>query len=380
MGGSHAQYVVGCFLWALTGLGIFIMVIALRSGRARGRWRCSGCWYDFEQTTPLPLMCPECGRTHESVASLSRTRRKWGVATSVAAVLVLMWVIVPFWNRLSGWVYVVLPRWKTIDGITVNGARVLLQSERDPEGSNERILISKNRQELAIVDWGLVVGTLARKAAAGGSNLPPPEIDLTEDGVPDLVVESYSGGAHCCWVFTIVQVGDAPAIMGRVEAANGGKWQQDAQTGRWLLVIGDSTFDYWNAPHSASPIPRVVLGWSAAQGGPGMVMQAESMRTPALTDDALRALADTVGTNEDGTPDSRLWGVMLDLIYGGHWDQAFAFLEQIWRPDWGDKAAFRADFEAQLRTSPYWREIARMNNLTDVVSDAPTNDTTPAVK
>src|SRR5262249_55005341 len=35
-------------------------------------------------------------------------------------------------------------------------------------------------------------------------------LDVNGDGVSDLIVEAYSGGAHCCWTYYVVQLGPNP--------------------------------------------------------------------------------------------------------------------------------------------------------------------------
>jgi hypothetical protein len=56
-----------------------------------------------------------------------------------------------------------------------------------------------------------------------------------------------------------------------------------------------------------------------------------------------------------------LWGRMLDYIYGGNAETAFALLDAAWPPDVPGKASFVLQFGAQLSFSPYWDTIAQMN-------------------
>jgi len=52
---------------------------------------------------------------------------------------------------------------------------------------------------------------------------------------------------------------------------------------------------------------------------------------------------------------------MLDLIYSGNEKQAYQFLEKAWVTSTSDKRKFIKEFQKQLETSPYWREIKVMN-------------------
>jgi hypothetical protein len=37
--------------------------------------------------------------------------------------------------------------------------------------------------------------------------------DVNGDGVPDVVLEAYSGGAHCCWTYYIISLGQKPGLL-----------------------------------------------------------------------------------------------------------------------------------------------------------------------
>ena len=50
---------------------------------------------------------------------------------------------------------------------------------------------------------------------------------------------------------------------------------------------------------------------------------------------------------------------MLDLIYTGHDEEAWKFLDDAWPPKVHGKDAFARDFRAQLAKSPYWPAVRR---------------------
>ncbi|MBX3382891.1 MAG: hypothetical protein KF864_05220 [Phycisphaeraceae bacterium] len=78
------------FGWGLVALGGGLALWGLLRDRARGRARCPGCWYSMEaHAARLPATCPECGRVAKRATSLYRTRRRWGVISVGAAVMVL---------------------------------------------------------------------------------------------------------------------------------------------------------------------------------------------------------------------------------------------------------------------------------------------------
>lgn len=78
IGTAAARWLVPTIGSALMLGGLIIVLRALFGDRARGRKRCSRCWY--EMSSVASLTCPECGRTARREASLYRTRRRWRLA------------------------------------------------------------------------------------------------------------------------------------------------------------------------------------------------------------------------------------------------------------------------------------------------------------
>lgn len=75
--------------WLAGGLlgiaGLWLSYWALLSDRAKGRKRCSKCWYDMQGAEGL--RCPECGHTAKGQRKLHKTRRRWRFAFVAVAVL-----------------------------------------------------------------------------------------------------------------------------------------------------------------------------------------------------------------------------------------------------------------------------------------------------
>src|SRR5713101_828578 len=42
-------------------------------------------------------------------------------------------------------------------------------------------------------------------------------VDVNGDGIPDVVLEAYSGGAHCCWTYYIISLGSKPGMLLKLE-------------------------------------------------------------------------------------------------------------------------------------------------------------------
>jgi len=52
---------------------------------------------------------------------------------------------------------------------------------------------------------------------------------------------------------------------------------------------------------------------------------------------------------------------MLDLIYTGNMNAAWKFFDKAWVKRVKGKDKFLREFREQLKTSPYWSEIEKMN-------------------
>ncbi|HMC31683.1 MAG TPA: hypothetical protein VKL99_12675 [Candidatus Angelobacter sp.] len=80
------------------------------------------------------------------------------------------------------------------------------------------------------------------------------------NGSPDLVLEGYSGAAHCCWTYHIISLGAEPGLLVRFENERGAGFAIDAGSGNMEIRALDGAFDYFDQmSHAASPFPKVYL-------------------------------------------------------------------------------------------------------------------------
>jgi hypothetical protein len=72
--------------------------------------------------------------------------------------------------------------------------------------------------------------------------------DITADGIQELVVRTFSGGAHCCETLRVYVLGDTPKLLLSYEANNamGAEVRDLNGDGRRELVLGDDTFAYFD--------------------------------------------------------------------------------------------------------------------------------------
>lgn len=215
--------------------------------------------------------------------------------------------------------------------------------------------------ESADVDGAFRVGCIT-KDDPGNKRIPMGR-DITGSGQPEVVISEWTGGAHCCFRYHIFELGNRIEERATIDAHDNYICRfRDDPDGKLDFVVYDSTFAYWNASYAASPAPEVVLRY----GPDGFQPATDLMRHPAPSQQDFEALVlegrQTPPEKYGPFPNSRFWGIMLDLIYSGHADLAWKFCDSVWRGDAETKAKFLAEFRQRLARSIYWPSIERMNS------------------
>jgi len=206
-------------------------------------------------------------------------------------------------------------------------------------------------------------GANAKRSAA----LMRTTVDKTGDGTPDVAVEYYTGGAHCCFEMTFFELGEQVRQLPTIDSAN------DRMTavakrpqGGLRFQFAEQAFAYWNINFAQSPMPIVIYEFDKSDE---LVPRFDLMRKPAPTQAELkRRVAEAkakINLNPYKNPDDNFndwedsfWGEMLDLIYTGHEDLAWQYLDLVWPAKKQGKAKFLADFKEQLDHTAYgdWKE------------------------
>jgi hypothetical protein len=194
--------------------------------------------------------------------------------------------------------------------------------------------------------------------------------DVLALGAPSVVVWGFSLGAHCCFDLTILTFGPTFRALPTLHLYDEESVDFRPAPGRTALVLSaiDFTMAYWRAPFSDSSAAPVTLSYNEATGR--YEADPELMRTPPvnpakLKDDATAAKAAFQKAHMDGNDvPSDVTQPILDLIYGGHLDDARHFLEAAWvrSPEARDDY-WRELTECELRRSQFWPAVARLNGL-----------------
>jgi len=197
--------------------------------------------------------------------------------------------------------------------------------------------------------------------------------DMTGDGIPDLIISEWEGGAHCCFNVHIFSLGPDFKRIAKIEGGHSGIEFKDFNgDGIYELVAGDWTFAYWETVFSDSPAPEIILRYKDGR----YVLATDLMKKAPPSHENLEKKLIQI-RNEFGGPEAApnqnpkwsqrggvpaaLWAYMLDLIYTGNGNLAFDFFDKAW-PDWKEaKKEFLDAFKKELSQSPYWHGIRMMN-------------------
>jgi hypothetical protein len=250
---------------------------------------------------------------------------------------------------------------------------------RDMEAGTGEIEIYKGDKEVYREDGfkfnlGLVNDDIPEGA------LVKPGKDITGDGVPDLVISHWSGGAHCCFDYYVFSLGDQFSQIAKIE-------NRDSDLGKFIDVDGDGvlefigsdwTFAYWHVSFAGSPAPDVIYQFKDGQYRIALEKMRRSLdadKHKALLKEIKHDIENISKDKEDlrkmkeddvlgwsdgnvGVP-PEVWGYMLDLIYSGNASEALSLIDEVWPPGAAGKDDFLKDFLAQLAESPHWNEIAK---------------------
>jgi hypothetical protein len=187
--------------------------------------------------------------------------------------------------------------------------------------------------------------------------------DVTGRGHPDMIVSLFTGGAHCCTSHMVFELEPEFKLLATLNDADDdmAHFERIGADRRYYYLTADWTFAYWPKCFVCSPSALVTLRFVDDAKGGGFHLALDKMRTPvpkpAEWNKELSAVRKAVSSNALDDMGQALWDTVLNLVYGGHSDLAWKFLDAA-----GPKAQqgdFKnlAEFCALLKNSPYWADL-----------------------
>ena len=304
------------------------------------------------------LRCPECGHVARSSNDFYRTRRRWRWA-SLGLVTVLAAAGYPWGARYWDKLLLLIPQWQLLEERQLGAYTVQIFGDRRGWGRPmQGRVLRDGRREFTVTEWRITIG------ADNEDGSPPIGVadDMTGDSVPELILETHSGGAHCCRTYYILRLDpiDELTLLGTIDALESPASFKDLDgDGRLEVVLRDWTLYLTGvALGGISPAPEVILRYSDGR----YEVAPDLMSEPAPTEDELLTAARRVrdGAEGDGWDDAvpvAYWGTILDLVYSGHETLAWRFADLAWPESRAGKDGFLAHFRQELGESRYLSAI-----------------------
>jgi hypothetical protein len=157
--------------------------------------------------------------------------------------------------------------------------------------------------------------------------------DLFGDGRLSLVLEGFSGGAHCCYTYRIIDLTNPPVVLPPIENGTPFYFFKDKASGQFRVLTGDGGFDYFDGLcHACVPMPTVVLRLDAEglhDASPRFVEQYDTEIAAARA----RIPQGDIGKFEmadfqDAKP--VVLEIVLSYLYSGREAEAWQTLEEMW--------------------------------------------------
>ncbi len=197
--------------------------------------------------------------------------------------------------------------------------------------------------------------------------------DINGDGVPDVVVREYTGGAHCCTIDHLFSLGQDG--LRHIELHHG-HGDPDLPGGRFIQADDDPalevrtlewTFAYWYLPFSASPAPEVILDYRSFEKSlqKEYLLHIKRIKLPTKRWQAMLERARELAKAQPGPMQpgqfSTLLADVLDLVYGGNAHAAREYLAVAFAGRERDKLVFLIEFGIQFSSSSHVADLLRLN-------------------
>jgi hypothetical protein len=166
----------------------------------------------------------------------------------------------------------------------------------------------------------------------GGEN-PLTIKELTGNGIPSAIIETFTGGAHCCASVVVYEIGPRlTKILESKESNCGVKFEDLEGKGVFTGVTCDDSFADKYCSFASSPLVKVLLRYV-----PGLGYQPDSPNYPDqyaadIQQHLVLAATGQPGANgeRDDTNKCSVLPLTLDYLYSGEADQARLTVEQFY--------------------------------------------------
>lgn len=191
------------------------------------------------------------------------------------------------------------------------------------------VLIPPHGRKINIAaDWALTVDPISGT-------------DVNGDGRPEIVLDGYSGGLHCCYTTYIISLDRKPQLLHAFSNAVPISFQKQPD-GTILIRAADGVFGYFIVPPAQAVVPTVLLQMKGGQ------LVDVSSQFPQLYDKQIeearsKLTPEALATFRKANYHAKLFtdvyptvhlvlAVVLNYVYSGREDKAWEALNEYWPP------------------------------------------------
>jgi len=207
----------------------------------------------------------------------------------------------------------------------------------------------------------------------------PNGTDVTGRGHPNMIVSYWTGGAHCCSSHYVFELEPDFKLLTTLDDQDDDLAHFEKIGSQYFYKTFDWSFAYWPSCYACSPSHPVVLRFVNDAKDGAYHLAIDKMWWPAPDERQWKAaLADVNDVvKEDGVQldeiGTTLWNTVLDLIYTGHSDLAWKFIEEAGPQAQKEPLPDLETFCSKLKQSPYWPDLqpTLRNSPPECVNDRP---------
>jgi hypothetical protein len=177
--------------------------------------------------------------------------------------------------------------------------------------------------------------------------------DIIGTGHPDVIVQTYSGGAHCCFSWVVYELGPQLTQILQSPPSNcEGEFKDLDGDGRLEFITCDDLFAYKYCCFANSPLPKVIMSYEPGRG----YVPAGPRFQQEYADDIVRDRQLAIGAKAQGhcewdnSTKCAVLPVVLDYLYSGRQDQAWIELHRLYR--FQDESQLRQEVLDMVTASP----------------------------
>ncbi len=180
--------------------------------------------------------------------------------------------------------------------------------------------------------------------------------DINGDKIPEAVIETYSGGAHCCFGTRIYKLGEEPQLLYQKPESNaGGQFEDLDKDGIQEFITYDDLFAYQYCSYAGSPFVKAILVYDPLE-------ETYKPASPLFPDQYTADILEYTAIAEEAKPgDYGEWDestkcsvlpMTLAYIYSGDTETARSELERVY--PYPDVEAFWDEIMLAIQDSPLY--------------------------